>query len=293
MRWLSLSYSFQVTAQKIPLWSLGKGKERMEVLGSLIFPEVAANEESENRQYPSSLAFPAPGRWVSRLQLQCWSPRADPFQPQPLEEGNELSLSSDTFVLILSVLCCLLTGDRWLIMQLGTAHYVPISGLLNHFEILNSLINILWRAQDSDQACFSPGCAHTHRDRRMWVAGGVSPIWRGLQSASSWGQSFSQARTQRALASHGIPVDSFKGEETWGLRDDEIGLWSPRSWQNWDLNVGCLTPRPKLFLWNYAWHSAWHIVAAQQISVQWWTHVNIHKMPKIGPNKSLCLLSTH
>lgn len=131
----------------------------MEVLDSLVFPEVAANEESENGQYPSSLAFPAPlpCRWVSGLQLQCWSPRADPFHPQPLEEGNELSLSSDTFVLILSVSCCLLTGDRWLITQLGTAHYVPVLGLLNHFEILNSLINILWRAQDSDQACFSPG----------------------------------------------------------------------------------------------------------------------------------------
>lgn len=85
--------------------------------------------------------------------------------------GNELSLSSDTFVLILSVSCCLLTGDRWLIMQLGTAHYVPISRLLNHFKILNSLINILWRAQGSDQGCFSPGHVLTHWDpayMRSW-----------------------------------------------------------------------------------------------------------------------------
>lgn len=33
----------------------------MEVLDSLVFPEVAANEESENGQYPSSLAFPVDG----------------------------------------------------------------------------------------------------------------------------------------------------------------------------------------------------------------------------------------
>lgn len=40
-------------------------------------------------------------------------------------------------------------------------HYVPISGLLNHFKILNSLINILSGDQDSEQASFSQTCAHT------------------------------------------------------------------------------------------------------------------------------------
>lgn len=85
--------------------------------------------------------------------------------------GNELSLSLDTFVLILPVSCCSLTGDRWLITQQGTAHYVPVLGLLNHFEILNSLINILWRAQDSHQACFSPGHVLTHGDPMVGASG--------------------------------------------------------------------------------------------------------------------------
>ena len=45
----------------------------------------------------------------------------------------------------------------------GHSTLCPRLGLLNHFEILNSPINILWRARDSDQAHFSPGRVLAHR----------------------------------------------------------------------------------------------------------------------------------
>ena len=66
---------------------------------------------------------------------------------------------------------------------MGTAHYVPVSGLLNHFEILNSPINILWRARDSDQAHFSPGRVLAHGDLvevngwRGWLCLGRTMGW--------------------------------------------------------------------------------------------------------------------
>ena len=77
---------------------------------------------SGNRQHPET-----PASTVLGVQAPALVPtsQADPLQPQLRGvggEGNELSLSSDTLVLILSVSCCLLTGDRWLITQLGTAH---------------------------------------------------------------------------------------------------------------------------------------------------------------------------
>lgn len=46
----------------------------------------------------------------------------------------------------------------------GHSTLCPRLGLLNHFEILNSPINILWRARDSDQAHFSPGRVLAHGD---------------------------------------------------------------------------------------------------------------------------------
>lgn len=64
-------------------------------------------------------------------------------------KGNELNPSLDTFVLILSLSCCLLTGDGWLIMRPAQYITFPIQGLLNHFKFSNSLINILSVAEES------------------------------------------------------------------------------------------------------------------------------------------------
>lgn len=72
----------------------------------------------------------------------------------PRGKGNELNPSSDTFVLILSLSCCLLTGDGWLIMRPAQYITFPIQGLLNHFKFSNSLINILSVAEESGTGPF-------------------------------------------------------------------------------------------------------------------------------------------
>lgn len=97
-------------------------------------------------------------------------------------------------------------------MQLGTAHYVPISRLLNHFKILNSLINILWRAQGGDEGCFSPGRVLTHwvpDYRRSWR--GSDPSWEDHGLCSSKGRHLAQASTRWAFGSHVVPVSALNG----------------------------------------------------------------------------------
>lgn len=168
--------------------------------------------------------------------------------------------------MILSVSCCLLTGDRWLIMQLGTAHYVPVLRLLNHFKILNSLINILWRAQGSDQGRFSPGRALTHWDPayvRSWRAqtrlgrtmGCVLPravAWRRRGPEGPLEVTWSQCLpgTGRNLSIQRRCCCSLVTQLTAQLRPE------PRS----------LPSSPKCFPCNHGQQSAGHTVDAQQMS---------------------------
>lgn len=88
----------------------------------------------------------------------------------------------------------------------------PDLGLLNHFKILNSLINILWRAQGRDEACFSPGRVLIHGPGRCEWPEGSASSGEDCRLCSE-GSHLMKARTRRALGSHVVPVYALKGKE--------------------------------------------------------------------------------